>query len=172
MSRCVRARGPIAPSPSTVRRLLTRRARATRTQLDRWAKDLETPLSLWLSGLFNPMAFLTAIMQVTARQTSLPLDKMAIETHVTTLTRDAVSEYPEEGAYVHGLYIEVRRRRVCWEQTCARALARVCVCVCVCVCVLRERGAHGVAVRRVPGGPLVRWPRARTMWAPWCARAT
>ena len=49
------------------------------------------PLSLWLPGLFNPMAFVTAIMQVTARATGLPLDKMSVETHVTTMLRPEVS---------------------------------------------------------------------------------
>lgn len=33
-------------------------------QLSRWSSTLETPLSLWLPGIFNPMAILTAIMQV------------------------------------------------------------------------------------------------------------
>lgn len=59
-------------------------------QLNRWSADLVTPLSLWLPGLFNPMAFVTAIMQVTARSTGLPLDKMSIETHVTTMMRPDV----------------------------------------------------------------------------------
>jgi dynein heavy chain len=37
------------------------------TQLATWSTDLVTPKSLWVPGLFNPMSFLTAIMQVTAR---------------------------------------------------------------------------------------------------------
>jgi len=36
-------------------------------QLDKWSDTLETPFSLCLSYLFNPMSFLTAIMQNTAR---------------------------------------------------------------------------------------------------------
>jgi len=36
-------------------------------QITIWSTELETPKSLWISGLFNPMSFLTAIMQVTAR---------------------------------------------------------------------------------------------------------
>lgn len=32
--------------------------------------------STWIPGLFNPMAFLTAVMQVTARNKQLPLDYM------------------------------------------------------------------------------------------------
>ena len=45
-------------------------------QLRRWSSTLVTPVSVWLPGLFNPMAFLTAIMQVVSRRTGLPLDKM------------------------------------------------------------------------------------------------
>lgn len=79
-------------------------------QLDRWVSDLVTPLSLWLPGLFNPMAFVTAIMQVTARSTGLPLDKMSIETHVTTMLRpEDATESPEHGKLVHGMYIEGAR---------------------------------------------------------------
>merc|ERR1719482_1612469 len=37
-------------------------------QLTEWSSDLELPVSMWLPGLFNPMAFLTALSQVTARK--------------------------------------------------------------------------------------------------------
>jgi len=37
------------------------------TQLVEWQEVLETPAVVWISGLFNPMSYLTAIMQVTAR---------------------------------------------------------------------------------------------------------
>jgi hypothetical protein len=33
-------------------------------QLNRWTEDLVTPVCLWLPGLFNPTAYLTAVMQV------------------------------------------------------------------------------------------------------------
>lgn len=45
-------------------------------QLKKWSTTLETPAVLWLSGLFNPMAFLTAVMQVTARLGGFPLDNV------------------------------------------------------------------------------------------------
>lgn len=37
-------------------------------QLLDWTKDMVTPKSLCLSYLFNPMSFLTAVMQNTARR--------------------------------------------------------------------------------------------------------
>ena len=41
------------------------------------------PSRVWLSGLFNPMAYLTSILQVTARATGSALDAMTQETHMT-----------------------------------------------------------------------------------------
>jgi dynein heavy chain len=52
-------------------------------QLIEWAKDLITPKSLCIAYLFNPMSFLTAIMQNTARSKHLPLDDMVLLTNVT-----------------------------------------------------------------------------------------
>ena len=37
-------------------------------QLVNWTTDMTVPKSLWIAGLFNPMSYLTAIMQVTARE--------------------------------------------------------------------------------------------------------
>merc|ERR1712000_360942 len=80
-------------------------------QLVTWSTELVTPYSLWLSGLFNPTAYLTAVMQVTARRTGAPLDQMTTETHISTfLNPESVDYYPEDGAFVHGLYIE----GACW----------------------------------------------------------
>lgn len=76
-------------------------------QLANWSEDLETPVCLWISGLFNPMSFLTAIMQVTARSSGLPLDDMCLRTDVLN-TRE-VSELaglPESGAYINGFFLE------------------------------------------------------------------
>lgn len=53
------------------------------------------------------MSFLTAIMQITSREKFLPLDNMTLETRVTLLkTPEEVHNYPENGAYVHGLVLE------------------------------------------------------------------
>lgn len=79
-------------------------------QLTTWSSELITPKSLWLPGLFNPTAYLTAVMQVTARRTGSPLDQMTTETHVTTfLKHEQIDYYPEDGAFIHGLYIEGAR---------------------------------------------------------------
>lgn len=65
------------------------------------------PKSLWISGMFNPMSFLTAIMQATSRNSGLPLDGMVLKTTVTN-ERDpaAVAEAPAAGAYVHGFTLQ------------------------------------------------------------------
>jgi dynein heavy chain len=79
-------------------------------QLARWTADFETPKSIWLPGLFNPSSYLTAAQQVTARKTGLALDKMTIETHVTTMWDPSeVKDYAEDGTYIHGLYLEGAR---------------------------------------------------------------
>jgi dynein heavy chain len=75
-----------------------------------WQQDLKTPFSLWMPGLFNPTAFLTAIKQVTIRAASLPLDKMGVETHMTTMTEaEQATGPPVDGMYVHGLFMEGAR---------------------------------------------------------------
>lgn len=76
-------------------------------QLVAWSEALETPAVVCVSYLFNPMSYLTAIMQVTARAAQLPLDDMVLVTTVLN-TRDK-AEYPEfaeDGAYVNGFFLE------------------------------------------------------------------
>lgn len=53
------------------------------------------------------MSFLTAIMQITSREKLLPLDNMTLETRITLIKApEEVHNYPESGAYVHGLVLE------------------------------------------------------------------
>jgi dynein heavy chain len=62
---------------------------------------------LWLSALFNPMSFLTAIMQITARATNQPLDEMCLRSDVTNhFDITELTEYPETGSYVNGFTLE------------------------------------------------------------------
>ena len=58
---------------------------------------------MWLPGLFNPQAFLTAVMQTTARRNDWALDRTVIVTEVTKrLTPEQIDAPACEGAYVHG----------------------------------------------------------------------
>jgi len=81
-------------------------------QLYAWTAEMNLPKTLCISYLFNPMSFLTAIMQLTARAKQLPLDNMALQTVVTNIREEMdVTAYPESGAYIHGLFLE----GACWE---------------------------------------------------------
>ncbi|DBA03229.1 TPA: hypothetical protein N0F65_011588 [Lagenidium giganteum] len=79
-------------------------------QLKVWSSDFVTPFSMWLPGLFNPTAYTTACLQVTSRRRFLPLNQMTVETHVTTMQdASAVTFYPDDGVFVHGLILEGAR---------------------------------------------------------------
>lgn len=82
--------------------LLTRIA-----QLDEYQDEMIPPKSLWISGMFNPMSFLTAIMQSTARSKGLPLDGMVLKTTITNERDPAnINEPAEEGAFIHGFTLQ------------------------------------------------------------------
>jgi dynein heavy chain len=72
-------------------------------QLHKWQETLIMPNSIWLGGFFNPMAFVTAVMQVTARKKMWALDNVTISTSVTSLAPEQCEKQPDEGAYVHGM---------------------------------------------------------------------
>jgi dynein heavy chain len=71
------------------------------------------PPSMWLSGLFHPAAFLTAVRQVTARATSIPLESLTIETHVVNTmsitSSSSMQSTSTKGVCVHGVFIEGAR---------------------------------------------------------------
>jgi len=67
----------------------------------------ETPAVVWVSGLFNPMSYLTAIMQVTAREHTLPLDEIILKTEVkNSFNTEDFPTFATDGAYVHGFFLE------------------------------------------------------------------
>ena len=76
-------------------------------QLVEWSSEMILPKSICLSHLFNPMSFLTAVMQLTARQKGFPLDSMVLDTEVTHYRdhTEILSE-PDQGVYIHGLFLE------------------------------------------------------------------
>ncbi|NXN11582.1 DYH9 protein, partial [Indicator maculatus] len=78
-------------------------------ELEAWTGDFALPSAVWLAGLFNPQAFLTAIMQVAARRSQWPLDRMNLQCDVTRRSREDMASPPREGACVHGLCMEGAR---------------------------------------------------------------
>jgi len=82
-------------------------------QLVDWTTEMMKPRSVCISWLFNPMSFLTAVMQNTARGEKLPLDEMCTQTHVTPwMDYTTLKTEPENGSYVHGFFLEGSA----WEQ--------------------------------------------------------
>eukprot|EP00931_Biecheleriopsis_adriatica_P101533 TRINITY_DN7664_c0_g1_i1.p1 TRINITY_DN7664_c0_g1~~TRINITY_DN7664_c0_g1_i1.p1 ORF type:complete len:4295 (+),score=1011.97 TRINITY_DN7664_c0_g1_i1:399-12887(+) len=77
-------------------------------QLVAWTNEKSGVLkSVWISGLFNPMAFLTAVMQVTAREKMLPLDYMTNRATFLNIQDPLdVSAPPATGVHIHGLFLE------------------------------------------------------------------
>ncbi len=82
-------------------------------QLTKWSENFTLDKEcLSISLLFNPMAFITAVKQVTARQEKLPLDYMALSTKVKNfLTPEEIPGPPESGAYIYGMYLQ----GACWK---------------------------------------------------------
>ena len=82
-------------------------------ELQGWTSDFMLPVSVWISGFFNPQSFLTAVMQSTARKNELPLDRMCLVCEVTKkYNKEEFSSGPREGAYIHGLYMEVTEENI------------------------------------------------------------
>ena len=78
-------------------------------QLEGWSQDFVVPICVNLSYLFNPQAFLTAVMQTTARKMEWPLDKMTLNIEVLKKNREEIQQGPRDGVYMDGLYLEGAR---------------------------------------------------------------
>jgi len=79
-------------------------------QLQAWTEEPTTiPIVTSLSYMFNPQSFLTAIMQITAQQQKMELDKLVILTDVTRKAAEQTENRAREGAYVTGLCMEGAR---------------------------------------------------------------
>jgi dynein heavy chain len=76
-------------------------------QLAAWTTARTLLKSIWISGLFNSMAFLTAVMQVTARASGLPLDYMTNRTCFLNFRDPSdLIALPASGVHMHGLFLE------------------------------------------------------------------
>jgi dynein heavy chain len=78
-------------------------------QLTEWVGELATPKVAALNLFFNPMSFLTAIMQDTAIKNSFDLDQMALVSDVLKKMPDAIEYAAKDGAHIFGMIMEGAR---------------------------------------------------------------
>lgn len=74
-------------------------------QLAKWAEG-GYPRVYWLGGFTYPTGFLTAVLQTAARRAGVPIDNLAFEHSVVSLTERDIPGPPKEGVYVKGLFLE------------------------------------------------------------------
>ncbi|KAL4427402.1 hypothetical protein ABPG74_009674 [Tetrahymena malaccensis] len=74
--------------------------------LQNWI-DNGTPKVFWISGFFFPQAFITGMTQNYARKKIIAIDQLQYEYQILdTLTHTEITEKPEDGVYVYGIYLE------------------------------------------------------------------
>lgn len=74
-------------------------------QLSTWVSDTY-PRVYWLSGFTYPTGFLTAVLQTTARRSSVPIDTLSFEYSIVNLDEKEVTAPPKEGVYIRGTFLE------------------------------------------------------------------
>merc|ERR1712167_259857 len=90
--------------------------------LNAWFKDLVqrldflinwvdngVPQAFWISGFFFPQGFLTACLQNYARKMTFPIDTVAFSFVLKDETSDQLTEKPEDGCYIYGMFLEGAR---------------------------------------------------------------
>ncbi|MEW5313998.1 MAG: hypothetical protein WDW38_005527 [Sanguina aurantia] len=74
-------------------------------QLSTWAADTY-PRLYWLSGFTYPTAFLTAVLQTSARRGGVPIDTLSFDFSVVGAPEEEIAGPPREGVYIKGMYLE------------------------------------------------------------------
>jgi len=68
------------------------------------------PTSYWLPGMFFPQGFMTGVLQTHARQYKIAIDRLGYAFDILAEeTAAEITEKPEDGVYVYGLYISGAR---------------------------------------------------------------
>ncbi|CCD17691.1 unnamed protein product [Trypanosoma congolense IL3000] len=78
-------------------------------QLVTWTGELQTPKVTNIALFFNPMSFLTAIMQTTSIVNSFDLDQMSLVVDVLKKSADQIETNARDGCHVSGLSMEGAR---------------------------------------------------------------
>jgi len=74
------------------------------TFIEKWYYE-GCPDTYWLSAFFFPQGFMTASLQTYARKTQTPIDALKFKTNVKPFGPDNVTEVPEDGVNIHGLFL-------------------------------------------------------------------
>ncbi|KAI3369512.1 hypothetical protein L3Q82_007723 [Scortum barcoo] len=76
--------------------------------LQRWISNGIPPV-FWISGFFFPQAFLTGTLQNYARRSGTSIDTIGFDFEVIVKSVSEISEKPNTGCYIHGLFLEGAR---------------------------------------------------------------
>nr|XP_046240546.1 dynein axonemal heavy chain 1 [Scatophagus argus] len=76
--------------------------------LQRWISNGIPPV-FWISGFFFPQAFLTGTLQNYARRSGTSIDTIGLDFEVIVKSVSEITEKPNAGCYIHGLFLEGAR---------------------------------------------------------------
>lgn len=76
--------------------------------IQRWY-DQGHPKVYWISGFFFPQAFLTGILQNTARKLQISIDTISYDFEWRREEPDSITTAPEAGCYIYGMFMEGAR---------------------------------------------------------------
>ncbi|XP_022235820.1 dynein heavy chain 2, axonemal-like [Limulus polyphemus] len=75
-------------------------------QMAQWGLIGRPPVKFWLAGFTFPTGLLTAVLQSAARAKNMPIDGLSWEFIVSNREEGHITEHPEVGIYVRGIYLE------------------------------------------------------------------